>query len=68
MASNTVFDMGNSSYEIIRQLTGFGTILMTNVIANTNANNTNAFVANNDIHLRNTSNSVFGGSFQGSGS
>jgi len=67
MASNTVFDMGNSSYEIIRQLTGFGTILMTNVIANTNANNTNAFVANNDIHLRNTSNSVFGGSFQGVG-
>jgi autotransporter-associated beta strand protein len=67
MASNTVFDMGNSSYEIIRQLTGFGTIQMTNVIANTNANNTNAFVANNDIHLRNTSNSVFGGSFQGVG-
>lgn len=67
MASNTVFDMGNSSYEIIRQLTGFGTIQMTNVIAPTNANNTNAFVANNDIHLRNTSNSVFGGSFQGVG-
>jgi autotransporter-associated beta strand protein len=67
MASNTVFDMGNSSYEIIRQLTGFGTIQMTNVIASTNANNTNAFVANNDIHLRNTSNSVFGGSFQGVG-
>ena len=67
MASNTVFDMGNSSYEIIRQLTGFGTILMTNVIANTNANNTNAFVANNDIHLRNTSNSIFGGSVQGVG-
>lgn len=67
MASNTVFDMGNSSYEIIRQLTGFGTIQMTNVIANTNANNTNAFVANNEIHLRNTSNSVFGGSFQGVG-
>jgi autotransporter-associated beta strand protein len=67
MASNTVFDMGNSSYEIIRQLTGFGSIQMTNVIANTNANNTNAFVANNDIHLRNTSNSVFGGSFQGVG-
>lgn len=67
MASNTVFDMGNSSYEIIRQLTGFGTILMTNVITNTNANNTNAFVANNDIHLRNTSNSVFGGSCQGVG-
>ena len=67
MASNTVFDMGNSSYEIIRQLTGFGAIQMTNVIANTNANNTNAFVANNDIHLRNTSNSVFGGSFQGVG-
>ena len=67
MASNTVFDMGNSSYETIRQLTGFGTILMTNVIANTNANNTNAFVANNDIHLRNTLNSVFGGSFQGVG-
>jgi len=67
MASNTVFDMGNSSYEIIRQLTGFGTIQMTNLIASTNANNTNAFVANNDIHLRNTSNSVFGGSFQGVG-
>jgi len=67
MASNTVFDMGNSSYEIIRQLTGFGTIKMTNVIASTNTNSTNAFVANNDIHLRNTSNSVFGGSFQGVG-
>ncbi len=67
MASNTVFDMGNSSYEIIRQLTGFGTIQMTNVIASTNANNTNAFVANNDIHLRNTSNSIFGGSVQGVG-
>ena len=67
MASNTVFDMGNSSYEIIRQLTGFGTIQMTNVIATTNANNTNAFVANNDIHLRNTSNSIFGGSVQGVG-
>lgn len=67
MASNTVFDMGNSSYEIIRQLTGFGTIQMTNVIAPTNANNTNAFVANNDIHLRNTSNSIFGGSVQGVG-
>ena len=67
MASNTVFDMGNSSYEIIRQLSGSGTIQMTNMIASTNANNTNAFVANNDIHLRNTSNSVFGGSFQGVG-
>jgi autotransporter-associated beta strand protein len=67
MASNTVFDMGNSSYEIIRQLTGFGTIQMTNVIASTNANNTNTFVANNDIHLRNTSNSIFGGSVQGVG-
>jgi autotransporter-associated beta strand protein len=67
MASNTVFDMGNSSYEIIRQLTGSGTIRMTNVIASTNANNTNAFVANNDIHLRNTSNSIFGGSVQGVG-
>ena len=67
MAAGTVFDMGNSSYEIIRQLTGFGTIQMTNVIASTNANNTNAFVASNDIHLRNTSNSVFGGSFQGVG-
>ena len=67
MASNTVFDMGNSSYEIIRQLTGFGTIKMTNVIASTNTNSTNAFVANNDIHLRNTSNSVFGGSIQGVG-
>ena len=67
MASNTVFDMGNSSYEIIRQLTGSGTIQMTNVIASTNANNTNAFVANNDIHLRNTSNSIFGGSVQGVG-
>ena len=67
MASNTVFDMGNSSYEIIRQLTGFGTIQMTNVIASTNTNSTNAFVANNDIHLRNTSNSVFGGSIQGVG-
>ena len=67
MASNTVFDMGNSSYEIIRQLTGFGTIQMTNVIASTNPNSTNAFVANNDIHLRNTSNSVFSGSFQGVG-
>ena len=40
---------------------------MTNLIANTNPLNTNALVPNNDIHLRNSSNTVFAGSFEGLG-
>ncbi|MFZ9874410.1 MAG: autotransporter-associated beta strand repeat-containing protein [Candidatus Methylacidiphilales bacterium] len=67
MAAGTVFDVGNSSYDILRNLGGAGTILMTNLIANTNLLSTNPLVPNNDIHLRNSSNTVFSGTFEGLG-
>ena len=67
MAAGTVLDVGKSSYDVLRQLSGSGTIVMTNLIANTNTLSTNPLVPNNDIHLKNISNSVFSGGFQGSG-
>jgi len=67
ISAGAVFDQGNSSYDILRNLSGSGTIRMTNLIANTNPLNTNALVPNNDIHLRNSSNTVFAGSFEGLG-
>ena len=69
MAAGAVFDVGNSSFDVFRQLTGAGTIRMTNLIAtaSSGSSRTNEFLPNNDVYLRNSSPTVFSGSFEGRG-
>ena len=69
MAAGAVFDVGNSSFDVFRQLSGAGTIRMTNLIAtaSSGSSRTNEFLPNNDVYLRNSSPTVFSGSFEGRG-
>ena len=69
MAAGAVFDVGNSSFDVFRQLTGAGTIRMTHLIptASSGSSRTNEFLPNNDVYLRNSSPTVFSGSFEGRG-
>jgi autotransporter-associated beta strand protein len=67
LAANAVFDMGNSNLEILRSLTGSGTIRLTNQVANTNPSSTNPLMPYNSLYLRNTTNTDFGGRITGVG-
>jgi len=69
IASGAVLDVGNSSFDVFRQLSGAGRIVMTNLIASASSasTRTNEFLPNNDVYLRNSSPTVFSGSFEGRG-